>query len=278
MKTPPPSNRHAFTLVELMVVISMIGILLGVILVTLGTAQDSAKTANDLSNQSQIIKANINFSTDNKGRLFHPRTIPDPSEPNFNAEANARMWVRDSGTSEIPDTPTGLDALQAGAAWEYIGNENSFRSPLDPTLRLRSYSLNSFVGVNNGADDYSGYTQNPPPNLGGNYVPCPTMSRIPQPARTLGCVTEEDVDYANNWNGFLVHPGMPNVNIPQWADAPAWNWNPGRVTIAYMDGHTEVYRLTDYENISQAVQSHNVIYDGPDYQFFRSIMLPGRIE
>ena len=273
-----PIRRHAFTLVEVLVVIAMVGVLLGILLVTLGTAQDSAKTATDLSNQSQIIKANLNFSVDNKGRLFHPRTLFDPNEPNLNADASKRMWVRDSETGQIPDAPTGIEALQAGAAWEYIGNENSYRSPLDPTLRKRSYSLNSLVGVNNGADDYSGYTQNPPPNLGVNYLPCPTLSRIPQPARTMGCITEQDVDYANNWNGFLVHTGLPNVNIPQWADAPAWNWNPGRVTIGFMDGHTEVYRLSDYENLSEAVQNHNVIYDGPDYQYFRSIMLPGRIE
>ena len=96
--TRSTSFRQGFTLVEVLVVVAMVGVLLGILLVTLGTAQDSAKTATDLSNQSQIIKANLNFSVDNKGRLLHPRTLFDPNEPNLNADANNRMWVRDSET------------------------------------------------------------------------------------------------------------------------------------------------------------------------------------
>ena len=274
--------RTAFTLVEILVVIAMVGVLIGVLVVSLSSVQTSANSAADLANQSQIIKANLNYATDNNGRLFHPRTVGE--EPNgtndIDEDVIARMWVRDDweDPNNIPETITGVEALQKGEAWEYLGNESIYRSPLDPTQRLRSYSLNSFVGVNNGADDYSGYAGNPPPNLAANYIPCQTLSRITQHSRTMGCIIEQDPDYANNWNGFLVHPGWENTTIAQWIDFPAWDWNPGRITIAYMDGSTENYRLTDYDNLSQAVQTHNVIYDSTDYRFFRDIMLPGRVK
>lgn len=282
MNTPQANHRTAFTLIEVLVVIAMIGVLLGVLIVSLSTVQDSAKTASDLSNQSQIVKANINHATDHKGRLLHPRTVGDDASggTDLTQDALDRMWVRDDWETPntIPTAATGVEALQAGAAWEYIGNEDSYRSASDPSVRLRSYSLNAFVGVNKGADDYNGYAGNPPPNLGANYIPCPTLSRIPLPSRTLGCIIEDDPEYPNNWNGFLVHPGWPSTAIPQWMDIPAWDWTPGRVTIAYMDGSTENYRLSDYEELTEMVQDHDVIHESVDYEFFKDIMLPGRVQ
>ena len=57
MNTPQANHRTAFTLIEVLVVIAMIGVLLGVLIVSLSTVQDSAKTASDLSNQSQIVQS-----------------------------------------------------------------------------------------------------------------------------------------------------------------------------------------------------------------------------
>jgi len=282
MTTPQAIHRTAFTLIEVLVVIAMIGVLLGVLIISLSTVQDSSRIAVDLSNQSQIIKSSINFATDNNGRLFHPRTVgDDPSGgSDVNEDAIERMWVRDDWETPntLPTAATGIEALQAGASWEYVGNEDSYRSPNDPGIRLRSYSLNAFVGVNKGADDYNGYAGNPPPNLGVNYIPCPTLSRISLPSRTLGCIIEDDPEYPNNWNGFLVHPGWPTTTISQWIDIPAWDWTPGRVTIAYMDGSTENYRLSDHQELTEMVQDHDVIHDSVDYDFFKDLMLPGRVQ
>lgn len=265
-----------------MVVIAVIGVLLGVVIISLGTAHDSALSTRDLSNQKQIAKADISFAVDHRGKLLHPRTIDeDPdSGTHVNDDARKRFWVRDdwANTYQVPDTPTGLEALKQGAAWEYIGNADVYLSPLDPTQRLRSYSLNSFLGVNNGADDYAGYAGNPPPNLGMNYVPCSSISIVPQPSRTLCVINEDDIEYANNWNGFLVHPGWGNTVIAQWIDIPAWQWNPGRINLAYMDGSTDTYQVTDYEDLVENVDQHGVIYQNVDYMFFKDIMLPGRLE
>ena len=145
-------------------------------------------------------------------------------------------------------------------------------------------TLNSFIGVNKGADDNSTYgTVTPPPYLGSNYLPCPTVTGIRQPSRTMGCIMEENQDgngdVTNNLHGFLVHPGTgTGAFIPYWIDAPAIDWDPGKVHLAFMDGSTYTYVLSNYKQLSDdLVGGGETSIASPDYIFFRDIMLPGRL-
>ena len=45
-----------------------------------------------------------------------------------------------------------------------------------------------------------------------------------------------------------------------------------------MDGSTSTYRLTNYEGLSQTLNDHDLVFQGPDYDFFKDIMLPGRVQ
>jgi prepilin-type N-terminal cleavage/methylation domain-containing protein/prepilin-type processing-associated H-X9-DG protein len=64
--------RHAFTLVELLVVIGIIALLIAMLLPTLNKAREASKAATCLSNLRQINTAFILFAHDNKG--FLPQT------------------------------------------------------------------------------------------------------------------------------------------------------------------------------------------------------------
>jgi prepilin-type N-terminal cleavage/methylation domain-containing protein/prepilin-type processing-associated H-X9-DG protein len=73
----PTTPRHprkvtlqAFTLIELLTVIAIIGILAAIIIPTVGKVRESAKDATCLSNLKQIGQAALMWSADNKDKFF----------------------------------------------------------------------------------------------------------------------------------------------------------------------------------------------------------------
>jgi prepilin-type N-terminal cleavage/methylation domain-containing protein/prepilin-type processing-associated H-X9-DG protein len=65
------SNRNAFTLVELLVVVGIISVLISLLLPALNKAREAAKTVSCLSTLRQFGQASANYSAENKGYL-HP--------------------------------------------------------------------------------------------------------------------------------------------------------------------------------------------------------------
>lgn len=284
------TRPNAFTLVEVMVVIAVIGVLLTVLIPTLSRTNQSSMAVVDLSNQKQIVKGDISYSIDNKGRMVSPRTM-DENGDHIEDDVEPRLWVRDYNYQDNDniDPATNLAtiaSLEEGAIYSYIGNIDVYKSPFDNTMRVRSYSLNAFLGVNHGADDYIPYSNGQwgVPNIGVNYVPCKTLASVPQPGRTLCSIGEEDADsYQNgsvldNRHGWLVHPGLPDSFTPVWIDEPPLSWDPGNVHLSYMDGSTYTYKVSDYANLVEQLEQHNQTVSSVDYEYFRMIMLPGRLQ
>lgn len=63
----PPAGARAFTIIELLVVISIIAVLIGVLIPALSHARDSAKTALSTSNARQIALGMYLYASENKG-------------------------------------------------------------------------------------------------------------------------------------------------------------------------------------------------------------------
>lgn len=66
----PPSSLGAFTLVELLMVVAIIGILAAILIPTLGKVRDNARTGQCLSNVRQLALANLLYASENKGQLI----------------------------------------------------------------------------------------------------------------------------------------------------------------------------------------------------------------
>ena len=66
-RNPKSSRGHAFTLVELLVVIGIIAIMIGILLPTLNKAREAARASKCLNNMRQITIAIINFAQENNG-------------------------------------------------------------------------------------------------------------------------------------------------------------------------------------------------------------------
>jgi prepilin-type N-terminal cleavage/methylation domain-containing protein len=281
--------RAGFTLVELLVVIAVIAIVTGLVFIGIGRLQATARATKCLANQRSLVLANMAYAGDNDGRLVSPRTDSRPPQPGMRNSDNC--WVNTAVAGGMGGGAETVKSLAAGALWSYIGQDPTvYVSPLDPTGRVRSYSMSAFVGV--GDNDYArrandAYAfpdpespETPEPYRNARFSTA-TLARVPQPSRTMATIAEED-SAGYNFAGWIIAVAPPMSTVRQWMDSPAL-WNPGRVNLAYLDGSFEAPAII-YPELARLMQPnpakppvHNVVEQGerPAFRFMAGIILPG---
>ena len=172
------------------------------------------------------------------------------------SELDATLQVLDGNLPETNWRIERSDALTEGAAWDYLGELGAYKSPIDPTGRLRSYSLNSYVGVALCAEDYfptaASSGEDFWPGLVGsscisssvlkNFLySTETMSKILDPAKTLYSLGEEDQRNfitgvpGINFNGWVIPPVPSSYSCASWWNLPA-AWESRGVNVSNVDG------------------------------------------
>ena len=330
-------ESRGFTVTELLVVVAIIALLLALVLVGFRKAKLMAKTMSCLSNQRQISLAQANYATDNGGAYASNRTKnpgdPNDSPPDYNlrftlsntcgsfpilinkgntAADSYHSWtasygVNMNGQSELET------AITKGRLFPYVGSLPVYKSPLDPTDRFRSYSLNSFVGGTVPEDSREWAEKWNTWFCSQDVTPREWVSthvvHHKFPSQTLMSIIEDDSDgvaYNNQgWAidprpplGSIAPPGTPNPG--QWANSGGWEgwidwpafWEPANITYSYVDGSTESYSLqnksivTSIEGPPGAGYSHRWAQPadnaatGPwrrDWMHFRDRLMPGVI-
>jgi type II secretory pathway pseudopilin PulG len=92
MKSPFKKNGKCFTILELLIVVAVIAILVSLLLPSLDKAREQARRAVCLSNVSQICRAGIAFSKNNKGSLPHGhKSIGDTGHGDFAIKNNNKF-------------------------------------------------------------------------------------------------------------------------------------------------------------------------------------------
>ncbi len=149
---PQPPSPGAFTLIELLTVIAIIGILAAIFIPTMGSALDKAKRAVDAANLREIVKAASIYAQDNSDHLPDPTTGVIPTTT-LNANPRALLWPGIIAHNGILTDPkvyfSKLDPFFSGTYPVSIINSSlgatAAKTSLDPTFTGVSLAY-EFVG------------------------------------------------------------------------------------------------------------------------------------
>ena len=334
-------ESRGFTVTELLVVVAIIALLLALILVGFRKAKLMAKTMSCLSNQRQISLAQASYAADNGGAYASSRT-ENPGDPNDSPpDKNLRFtlsntcgsfpilinkgnptkdsyhsWTASYGTNVTGNEPQKKEletAITKGRLFPYVGSLPVYKSPLDPSDRFRSYSLNSFVGGVVPEDSIEWSTKFSPWFCEQGVTPRELVSthvvHHKFPSQTLMSIVEDPNNGGNmndgSWMidvrpppGSIAPPGT--LNPGQWGNTGGWEgwidspafWEPTSITYSYVDGSTESYSLQNKSIVTamqgppgagiphRYAQPADNAATGPwrrDWMHFRDRMMPGVI-
>ncbi len=192
MRHSPRSSTSAFTLIELLTVIAIIGILAAIIIPTVGAVREKANRAVDGNNLREIVKAAQIYAGDNQDLLPNPRTIQATTLTNA---TQALLWPGILARNNILTDPTfyfsksdpfftayptsiinttdttkrTLDASMTGKslAWEFAAGVKMSDGPAMPIAWTRGLQTNGTWSLTSGTyKDVGGYVG----FLGGNVA------------------------------------------------------------------------------------------------------------
>ncbi len=271
-KTQPNSRLHGFTLVELLVVISIIAILLTVLIPALQVAKQQAQGALCLAHQRSLSMAYVMYTDDNDGQLIGCYNSMPGSAPPYAYPwvcppmlADGTYFGAGSATGEGGDPATLEDRLRgvrAGKFFPYAESTDIYHCPADKRLYEGTYLGDSQV-----YKLYISYGL----QCGLNSLQegaATRLSGVPQPSETYVFVES----YADGWvynegSGFA----LDGVNYPGawWAVIGIWHNDSG--TLSFADGHAERRIWEDERTLDmeqcRAIDGRGYQPDNPDLQY-----------
>ena len=150
------NRKHAFTLVELLVVIGIIALLISVLLPALGKARQAAATAQCLSNVRQLVTATIMFANEHKGNM--PTVTSDQQTNPSNAiryqDPQHTKWAYRSDNNSLMDNYSSLlpyMGVRGDVTFQTAPEDKSkvFRCPSDRWLDIGAAGQNGYRIFNN---------------------------------------------------------------------------------------------------------------------------------
>jgi prepilin-type N-terminal cleavage/methylation domain-containing protein/prepilin-type processing-associated H-X9-DG protein len=213
-----PRPHQAFTLVELLVVIGIIGLLIGILLPALSAAQSQAQRLKCASNLRTLGQVALHYANDNRGLIPRDYTYGQPGHL-FWAEMFARFMKQPMPPPTVPSSLAGDRAM-----WPYLARIGWLQCPVFPDERQPV----DFV-LNGWNKDAAG---------GGSTSPVLQITKISRSAQII-LATEgnvrmsvEAMDKHDVW--AVDHLPTGPMNERRVCDD---NRHRGLVNMVYLDGH-----------------------------------------
>jgi len=222
-------NRNAFTLIELLTVIAIIGILAAIIIPTVGKVRQSARVAQGVSNLRQIALATISYSNDNKGQFPYFGVAGENSY--FYTELSTYLQRTGDGTANvgIPSSvfKDPLAAIDAGQN-HYTSSHNLMRSPnaRNPARRVSEFrNPSSNVMYFDGGQTHRGNVETTGWGVDNG-----------------GLNERRARNQTETWLTTVVNPGP---NIDEDVGNIRWRMPNNRAKFAFLDGHVKLMGQTE---------------------------------
>ena len=241
------NNRKAFTLVELLVVISVIALLMGLLMPALSAARSQARSVVCKSNLRQLLIANIGYATENED-FYVPA-----GEDMYNPMGGLCRWhgKRKTVNDEFDPMKSPLAA--------YIADGNIKECPGKPRLTKGGSWAESFEKGGGGYGYNMAYIGSRLWQKGidwkDSYRMTTKMSEVRMPANTLmfgDCamlMNEQLIEYSFAEQPFVVISGMVfdgNGTIKMHNTSPSIHFrHRGRANVGWSDGHISGMRMSE---------------------------------
>jgi prepilin-type N-terminal cleavage/methylation domain-containing protein/prepilin-type processing-associated H-X9-DG protein len=232
------AHRCGFTLIELMIVVSIIVVLAGMLSPALAKAKGKAHRTVCLNQMKQLSLCWTMYAQDNNGRLTETYSF-DPS-----GGLNTNTWVRGS----MDDSPaygpveagksdsTNVNTIVQGKLFTYNQSVGLYRCPSDRSStkgvpRVRSTSINGWMGGRPlaGQDEYRVFTKE-------------TDITSPGPSQTFVFIDEHEKSINDGWFAVDMRGNRGFIDAPASRHDRAF-------TLSFADGHVEVWKIQDARTI-----------------------------